>query len=346
MKKFTAILLSLVFVIGLFSGCGGQKEESGTTAEKAPVEAPAKQETAKEPAKAEPLKWSLATSSSGSAPNTLGSIIANVINKNQDVIELSAQVTAGFNENMYLVKDGDVEIGMATSLDMARAYNQTEGFEDEAFKNIRMILMYSIEYGHQVCRKDSGIRTLDDLVGKKLNINTPSTSTAVRNKMLIQANNTTLDDYDIFEIATSGSMDGLRDKTFDATFNGMSIGNAAVTELSTQIPIHLISIPEDVFEKYNELAGGAFGYGVIPAGSYNGQDEDCYTWEGYNILYALEDTDEEAVYSLCKTFWESLEELGAADSGMALLSLDMAAQGPDVPWHPGAERYLKEIGAL
>ena len=346
MKKFLAILLSLVFVIGMFSGCGAQKEETGAPAEKAPAEAPAKQENAKEPAKTEPLKWSLATSSSGSAPNTLGSIIANVINKNQDVIELSAQVTAGFNENMYLVKDGDVQIGMASSLDMARAYNQAEGFEDEAFKNMRLICLYAIEYGHQVTRKDSGIKTLDDLVGKKLNINTPASTTAFRNRMIIEAADTTEEDYQIFEIATSGAMDGLRDKTFDATFNGMSIGNASVTELSTQIPVHLISIPEDVYEKMNELSDGAFGYGAIPAGTYNGQDEDCYTWVGYNLLYAREDTDADAVYSLCKTFWESLDELGAADSGLAALSIDMATFGPDVPWHPGAERYLKEIGAL
>ncbi len=342
MKKLTALLLALVCIICLFSGCGGEKA----------AEDPADSDSGEDAASAdgaasgETLKWSLATSSSGSAPNTLGSILANVLNQNQDMVEISAQVTAGFNENLYLVKDGETDLGMGTCLDLAQAYTMQEGFEDEGFKDLRLICLYAIEYGHQITRADSGIKTFDDLTGKKLNINTPSSVTATRNKMLIAGAGKTLDDYKIFEIATSGAMDGLRDETFDATFNGMSIGNASVTELASQIPVHLIDIPEDVFENFNELAGGAFGYGVIPAGSYNGQDEDCHTWIGYNMLYTHADADEEAIYQLCKTFWESLEELGGSDAGFAALTPDMADFGPDVPWHPGAERYLKEIGCL
>ena len=340
MKRVLAFVLalSLIFVL---AGCTSSSNEPAPaeTPEETPAETPA--DTPKET-----YKWALATSSSGSGPNTLGSILANVLNKNQSAVEISAQVTAGFNENLFLVKDGDAALGLGTCLDLAYAYNHEEGFEDAGFDDLRLIGLYAIEYGHQVCRKDSGIETLEDLVGKKLNINTPSSVTAARNRMLIKGMGLEESDFQIFEIATSGAMDGLRDKTFDATFNGMSIGNASVLELSTQIPVHLIDVPEDVFEKFNEIAGGAFGYGVIPAGTYNGQDEDCHTWVGYNMLYCRADADEDAVYEICKTFWESLDELGAADKGFAALDLDMADFGPDVPFHEGAIRYLKEIGKM
>lgn len=336
-KKLFASLMAVCMLLGTAAGCastnaGGQAQSSapqGST-----------------PEKTESLKWSLATSSSGSSPNTLGSIISNVLNNNQDAVELSAQVTAGFNENLYLVMQGDADLGMGTCLDLAQAYTMQEGFEDEGFKNLRLIGLYAIEYGHQITRADSNIKTLDDLVGKKLNINTPSSVTASRNRLIIGGMGKTPEDFQIFEIATSGAMDGLRDKTFDATFNGMSIGNSSVTELSSQIPVHLIDIPEDVFEKFNEAAGGAFGYGVIPGGTYKGQDEDCNTWIGYNMLYCRADTDEEAVYQLTRTLWENLDELASADTGFGALSIDMAAFGPDLPFHPGAERYLKEIGAM
>ena len=341
MKRTLALLMTACLMLGMASGCGSSPAADSSASGENP---PAASDSSAAPAAA--LKWGLATSSSGSSPNTLGSIIANVLNNNQDKVEVSAQVTAGFNENLYLVMQGDVPLGMGTCLDLAQAYNMEEGFEDEGFKDLRLIGLYAIEYGHQVCRADSGIQTLDDLVGKKLNINTPSSVTASRNKMIIAGMGKTTDDFQIFEIATSGAMDGLRDKTFDATFNGMSIGNSSVMELASQIPVHLIDIPQDVFEKFNEVAGGAFGYGVIPGGTYAGQDEDCNTWVGYNMLYCRADADEDAIYELTKTLWENLDELAAADTGFAALSTDMAAFGPDLPFHPGAERYLKEIGAM
>ena len=326
----------------LAAGCGSQPGETSGTGD---VSANTTDTPEENTAPGKTLKWSLATSSSGSSPNTLGSIISNVLKNNQDVVEISAQVTAGFNENLYLVIQGDADLGMGTCLDLAQAYNMEEGFEDEGFKDLRLIGLYAIEYGHQVCRADSGITTLEDLVGKKLNINTPSSVTATRNRMIIAGMDRTPEDFRIFEIATSGAMDGLRDKTFDATFNGMSIGNSSVMELASQIPVHLIDIPEDVFEKFNEAAGGAFGYGVIPGGTYTGQDEDCHTWIGYNMLYCRADADEDAIYQLTKTLWENLDELAAADTGFEALSTDMAAFGPALPFHPGAERYLAEIGA-
>lgn len=348
MKKLAAMFLVVGLLACIATGCSGSNNDAagsdnsgaGSPAETTP---PPPEEKG---SSGESLKWSLATSSSGSSPNTLGSIISNVLNNHQDAVEISAQVTAGFNENLYLVIQGDADLGMGTCLDLAQAYNQEEGFEDAKFKDLRLIGLYAIEYGHQVCRADSGIKTLEDLVGKKLNINTPSSVTATRNRMIISGMGRTPEDFRIFEIATSGAMDGLRDKTFDATFNGMSIGNSSVMELASQIPVHLIDVPEDVFEKFNEAAGGAFGYGIIPGGTYAGQDEDCHTWVGYNMLYCRADADEEAIYQLTKTFWENLGELAAADTGFSALNSDMAAFGPDLPFHSGAERYLKEIDAM
>jgi len=335
-KKTFALVISLTLALCILSGCGSSGSGSSGSSSAA----------ASTPAKKEPLNWSLATSSSGSSPYTLGAIISNVINEHQSDVTISAQVTAGFNENLHLVVDGDANVGLGTCLDLSQAYSQQEGYDDASFKDLRRISLYSIEYGHQIVRADSGINTLNDLVGKKLNINTPSSVTATRNKLLISGMGLTPDNFNIFEIATSGAMDGLRDKTFDATFNGMSIGNSSVTELSSQIPIHLLDIPKDVFDKFNDEAGGAFGYGVIPGGTYNGQDADCNTWIGYNMLYCRADADEEAVYEITKAFWENLNELASSDSGFAALDMDMITYGPNVPLHPGAERYLKEVGYL
>ena len=55
MKKFIAMLLSLVMVLSLFAGCGAKEEAPATEAPKAeaPAEAPAEECTCEEEPKAE-----------------------------------------------------------------------------------------------------------------------------------------------------------------------------------------------------------------------------------------------------------------------------------------------------
>ncbi|MGI6084211.1 MAG: TAXI family TRAP transporter solute-binding subunit [Acetivibrionales bacterium] len=296
----------------------------------------------------ETVSVALATSSSGSSPYKLGSIISNVINTNQSAVSLSAQVTAGFNENLFMVASGEIPVGMTTAFDLHQAYNENDKYANNPeMKNLRRLGLYAIEYGHQIVRADSDIKTIYDLKGKKVNMNTPASITAARNDMIFKAFGMTREDFTPVEIATSGAMDAIRDRIADATFNGMSAGNSSLFELSNEIPVRLLEIPEAEFEKLNSYVGGTFGYGAIPGGTYKGQDTDVYTWMGYNLLFAHKDTPDDVIYEITKTFWENLDDLAAVDTGFALLKKDMATYGPEsVPLHPGAERYLKEVGFI
>jgi TRAP transporter TAXI family solute receptor len=206
---------------------------------------------------------------------------------------------------------------------------------------------YSVEHGHQFVRADSDIKKFTDIKGRRFNMNTPASITSIRNDHMLAAFGMSRKDVQAIEIATSGAFDAIRDKVADMSANGLSIGNASLLELSSSVPIRLISIPEDVFPKFNELMGGNMQYGVIPAGTYNGQTEDAWTFVSYNLLFTHKDTDENIIYEITKAYWEHLTELGAMDSGFKLLTRESAIFGPkDVPLHPGAERYFKEAGLL
>jgi TRAP transporter TAXI family solute receptor len=55
---------------------------------------------------------------------------------------------------------------------------------------------------------------------------------------------------------------------------------------------------------------------------------------------------EDTVYQLTKTLFESREEIISAHAKGLELSTSYAVDGISVPFHPGAEKYFKEIGAL
>lgn len=348
MKKLTRILSIILLLSMVFSlaACGGNPAATPTPVNSENTNVSA--DPAQSAAPTTKIKWSIGSSSSSSAPYNCAVMVANFVTENQDWLSIDAQVTAGFNENAYLAATGEVTLGMITAADLLYAYRQTGNFEGASeLGNLRRVCLYGLDYGHQVVRADSDIESLEDLNGKKLNINTPSSSTAARNRALIEALGNEESDYQIFEIATGSSYDGLRDKVFDSTWNGYEIGNAKLIELASSVPVRLLPIDQVTFDKFNELLDGTLGYGAIPANTYNGQTEDVPTWIGYNMLCTSVDTPEEEVYQFMKAYWDNIEEVAKLNNSFAALTLDMAAFGPqEVPLHPGAERYLKEKGLI
>ena len=292
--------------------------------------------------------WAIGTSSSGSSPYKLGANLSKVLNSKQSAVVLSSQATAGFNENLFLVAAGEIPIGMITSLDLTDAFNERKVYQgNPQFKNLRRMFLYAVEHGHQFVRADSDIKQFMDIKGRKFNMNTPAWITSIRNDNMLTAFGLTRKDVKPIEIATSGAFDAIRDNVADMSANGMSIGNASMLELSSSVPIRLIEIPEDVFPKFKELMAGSVDYGVIPGGTYSGQDTDVKTWVGYNLLFTSKDVDENVIYEITKSYWENLPELEAMDRGFTLVKTDLATFGPqDVPLHPGVEKYFKEVGFI
>ena len=55
---------------------------------------------------------------------------------------------------------------------------------------------------------------------------------------------------------------------------------------------------------------------------------------------------EETVYNLTKALFDNQSEIAAAHAKGEELSLEYAVSGISVPFHPGAEKYFKEVGAI
>jgi len=55
---------------------------------------------------------------------------------------------------------------------------------------------------------------------------------------------------------------------------------------------------------------------------------------------------EDTVYNLTKAIFDNQAEIASAHAKGAELSLEYAVTGVSVPFHPGAEKYFKEVGAI
>ena len=94
-----------------------------------------------------------------------------------------------------------------------------------------------------------------------------------------------------------------------------------------------------------------YGQSKIPAGTYAGIDYDVNTIAVNGILVTSIDQDEQLIYEITKALWNDTTRK-LLDTGHAkgkVIRVETALDGVaalEVPLHPGAERYYKEIGML
>jgi TRAP transporter TAXI family solute receptor len=85
---------------------------------------------------------------------------------------------------------------------------------------------------------------------------------------------------------------------------------------------------------------------TIPAGTYKGVDYEVRTMGNAQHLIVSADLDTEFVYQMTKSIVEHLKEIGEGHAVYAKLTPELMAQDLNMPMHPGAEKYYKEIGVM
>lgn len=348
-KKLIAILCVMALLMVSIVGCGnndtnGNGDENVNDNGEDNVNDNGNEESAS----GDLVHISLGTTGSGGADYIIGGSLASVLNRSQDIFEISPIVTAGAGENPILVNTGAADLGVASDIIIEQAYHG-EGDFREPMENIRRLFTYSMLVGAFIVSEDSGIESFDDIYGMKLNIGLPVQTTRDFNNLLffdgmgLEAGS----DFEAYELSTGDAFDALRNGIIDGTNNLTFWEQASVIELATEIDIRMLDMPDDVFDAFNEVADGLLFRAEIPAGMYPGIDEPVQTWANSTSYIAHKDMDEDLVYEFTKAFWENIEALQAEDAGFTALSLEEhALVDIDVPLHPGAERYFREQGLI
>ncbi len=89
-----------------------------------------------------------------------------------------------------------------------------------------------------------------------------------------------------------------------------------------------------------------FGPVTIKAGTYPNQDYEIKTISGSGVITVRQDLDDKLVYEITKAIFTNLDFLSQRHDNFKQTSPSEATVGIVVPLHPGAEKYLKEVGAI
>lgn len=272
----------------------------------------------------------------------MGVAISKVIGEKVPGTRPSVQATKASVENLVLLQQskGEIAFSLGDSLALAWEGNEEAGFKSKLNKLRGLAAIYP-NYIQIVASKDSGIRTIADLKGKRLSVGAPKSGTELNARAILQGAGISYSDLGKIEyLPFAESVELMKNRQLDATLQSAGLGVASLRDLATAVDIVVVEIPASVVDK----VGTPYIKATVPAGTYTGQDKAVETAAVVNYLVTRSDLPDSAVYAWTKAIFDNLPELQAAHSAAKSIKLEGALQGMPVPVHPGAAKYFTEKG--
>ncbi len=286
---------------------------------------------------------SIGTAPPGGAFFVVGGALAEVLEQaGGDAWRVTAEATKGSQENIRRLATGEIDFALSNA---AITYFAVRG--DGAWKRpypMRAVMTLAPNVALFVTPADSGLKTFGDLKGKRVVVGPSGAGFDYFLRPLLNAHGVTYRDFTPLHATQTGAVDMLADRAADAAFLGGAVPTASITQASASRKVYFI--PFDASVVAGLLAQYPFfGPATIPSGTYRGQDSD---FNGMNVgsmhLITSAEADAELVYRVTKTIYENREKVVARHPAGRAIRPGNIVRDTGVPFHPGAERYYREIG--
>nr|WP_093096640.1 TAXI family TRAP transporter solute-binding subunit [Shimia aestuarii] len=277
-----------------------------------------------------------------------GGAICRLVNKGRKEhgIRCSVESTGGSVYNINTIREGELEFGVAQSDWQYHAYNGTSKFADAGkFEKLRAVFSVHPEPFTVVARADSGIKTFDDLKGKRVNIGNPGSGQRGTMEVLLEAKGWTTGDFALAtELKAAEQSAALCDNQIDAMVYTVGHPSGSIQEATTACDSVLVTVDGAAVEQL--IADNSFyRSATIPGGMYRGSDADTMTFGVGATFVTSADVSEDAVYAVVKSVFENFDDFKKLHPAFAVLKPeDMISAGLSAPLHDGAAKYYKEKG--
>jgi TRAP transporter TAXI family solute receptor len=286
----------------------------------------------------------IGTSSSGSPFYTLAVGMSEIINKYAPSLNATAEPVGGSDPNVFALEANKVDFAVINSLAAFNGYYAKAPFENPV--DVRLVAQGQATFRQIIVRKDSGIKSISDLVGKKIIAKRPALPEIEQiANALIEVYQLPKDDIKLIStVDTPEALEALKIGSVDAAIVPASLKAANLTELFSGGDFAFLSVDADKMDQILNLLPKAIVPGVIPENTYPEQTEKANAFKFNTYLVTKGDVSEEVVYNVTKTFFDKSDEFAAVHATAKKWTIDNTLEGPSIPFHPGAIRYYKEIG--
>lgn len=289
----------------------------------------------------------MATSQPGSFYHTQASVLSAILTEKAGV-QARVQPFSSPNVHLPAINAGQIELGLANIFESSLAFTGGDYFKGRANPNLRAVTVTSQLRTGLFVQKDSPIKTLADLKGKRLPWRF-SAQNILMPLMLIQMESVGLSEKDIVPVpvptVVRGADDFMAGRTDAFVF---AVGSAKVTEVDAAVkglralplddsPATQAAIKKHFPQSYIEVINprpGLAGVHVPTA---------VQTYDGVMVTHAK--APDELIYKITKALYENAQAVAKGSPTLAgFAPAKMAKKTDPLAYHPGAIKFYQEKG--
>ncbi|MCB1797245.1 MAG: TAXI family TRAP transporter solute-binding subunit [Gammaproteobacteria bacterium] len=279
-----------------------------------------------------------------------GGAICRLVNKGRKEhgVRCSVESTGGSVYNLNTIRAGELDMGVAQSDWQYHAYHGTDKFAEQGpDKELRAVFSIHPEPFTVVARADSGIKTFDDLKGKRVNVGNPGSGQRGTMEVVMTAKGWANEDFKLVsELKAAEQSQALCDNKIDAMVYVVGHPNGSIKEATTSCDTVLVPVEGPVIDKL--IADNPYyRAAVIPGGMYTGSANDVTTFGVAATFVSSTRTPSETVYQVVKAVFDNFDDFRKLHPSFEHLTKEeMVKAGLSAPLHDGALKYYKEAGLM
>ena len=286
----------------------------------------------------------LGTSSVGSSFYVIAIAMSKVIQSHAG-INVAVQPLGGSTANVFGLANKNVDFAITNSGSSFDGYNVVPPFKKKV--DIRLVMQGSPTLRWLLVRKGAGIKTPADLVGKTISSKRrPLPELDQIMKALIKVFH--LPSNKIKQVASVdlGEVDRtFRAGTIDGAMMPFALRQPVAAKLFADNVVAPLIISEADFDKVKADLPDKFSKFQVKANNFENQPDPFWVLMMTTQLTTSAIEPEDVVYKVLKAILGNRDEFMKYHATARDWTLANTLREPKIPFHPGAIRYFKEVGA-
>jgi TRAP transporter TAXI family solute receptor len=275
----------------------------------------------------------------------LGGALKGLWEKNIPGLAITQTPGAGI-ANVRGVDEGKAQIGLSNSNTAVLGVMGEKPYPKKTTNVCQLANLYP-QYFQVVAAKDAGVHSLADLKGKRLVTQPKGNTGELLTDQVLKINGMTYDSLAKanFQAGYNDAVAMMKDGHADVFTLGTTAPASAVMDLASARDVVLVPVDDKTFNAVKKANPGHNKL-IIKAGTYPKQDKDVPVI-GYSTHVVVAcDLPENTVYQMTKIMATHVDDMAAVVKAMTGATAKDMALDIGVPFHKGALKYYKEVGAM
>lgn len=273
-----------------------------------------------------------------------GGAICRMVKAAESPIRCSVESTGGSVYNVNTIKAGELDFGIAQSDTVYQALNGKGKFADAPVKELRSVLAIYPELLSLIVRKDSGIEKLEDVKGKRINVDVPGSGNRMTAEAVFAASGISIDDLAFAnELNASEGPTMLKDNKVDGYFYMVGHPTANIKDAANSVKINLVPIEGPGVDKL-VADNPYYAKGTILAEYYEGVEKDVPSLGVKAVLVTRENMADDAVATITQAILDNFDEFKESHPAYKNITKESLLEGLAIPQHPAAVAVFEKAG--